>query len=62
MTCLLFLIDKEKESLGAFVKSPFRNYNKSKEKLEGHESTEYHKRVIERAYTVRVQVENIEAH
>ena len=36
LPCLLFLNDREKESLGVFVKTPFRNYNKSKEKLDAH--------------------------
>ena len=60
VTCLLFLTEKEKESLGAFVKTPFRNYNKSNEKLDGHESTEYHKRALDRVYTIRAQATNLE--
>lgn len=59
-TCLHFLNNKEKESLGIFNKTPFRNYNKSKEKMDGHSSTEYHKRALARSYTVRAQVANIE--
>ncbi|KAK2558879.1 Zinc finger MYM-type protein 1, partial [Acropora cervicornis] len=46
--CLLFLTTKEKDAaLGAFVKSAFKNYSKSKEKLDSHESADYHKRAEE---------------
>ena len=31
LECILFLTDSEKESLGAFVMTPFNNYKKSKE-------------------------------
>ena len=34
LSCVLFLTDVEKERLGAFVRAPFRNYNKSKELLD----------------------------
>ena len=60
VSCLLFLTDREKESLGAFVKTPFRNYNKSKEKLDSHETTEYHKRSLDRAACARAQLANVE--
>ena len=43
--CLLFLITKENDAvLEAFAKSAFKNYSKSKEKLDLHESTDYHKK------------------
>ena len=46
--CLLFLTTKEKDAaLGAFVKSAFKNYSKSKEKLDSHESADYHKRAVD---------------
>ena len=57
--CVLFLSDYENEKLGNFVKTPFRNYNKSKELLDGHESKEYHKRCIERACSIRAQQSNV---
>ena len=57
--CLLFLKDREKQSLGVFVKTPFRNYNKSKEKLDSHETTEYHKRSIDHAACIRAQMSHI---
>lgn len=60
VSCLLFLTDGEKEALGAFVKTPFRNYNKSKEKLDSHETNEYHKRSLDRAAYARAQLANIE--
>ena len=60
VSCLLFLTDREKESLGAFVKTPFRNYNKSKEKLDSHETTEYHKGSLDRAACARAQLANVE--
>ena len=45
--CLLFLITKEKDAaLGAFAKSAFKNYSKSKEKLD--ESADHHKKAEER--------------
>lgn len=58
--CLLFLTTKEKSSLGAFVTTAFRNYNKSKEKLDGHESTDYHNKAQERAMLIKAQLQNIE--
>lgn len=42
------------------MKTPFRNYNKSKEKFVGHEITEYHKKAFDRAYSVRAQGTDIE--
>ena len=42
MPCLLFLKDFEKASLGAFVRTPFNNYNKSKELFERHSKAKYH--------------------
>ena len=60
MSCPLFLTSGEKEALGAFVKTPFRNYNKSKEKLDSHETKEYHKTSLDRAACARAQLANIE--
>lgn len=60
MSCLLFLTEGEKEALGTFVKTPFRNYNKSKEKLDSHETNEHHKRSLDRAACARAQLANIE--
>ena len=62
LPCLLCLSDHEKELLGVFVKTPFRNYNKSKEFLSGHEEKKYHKICIERAGIIRGQIGNIESH
>ena len=46
--CLPFLTAKEKDAgLGAFVKSAFKNYRKSKEKLDFHGSADYHKKAEE---------------
>ena len=56
MSCPLFLISGEKEALG----TPFRNYNKSKEKLDSHETKEYHKTSLDRAACARAQLANIE--
>ena len=55
MICLLFLTEKEKSSLGAFVKKSFRNYNKSKEKLDGHENAAYHKKACDLMYQLQAQ-------
>ena len=58
--CLLFLTTKEKDAaLGAFVKSAFKNYSKSKEKLDSHESADYHKRAEERGLYAKTQLQNI---
>lgn len=59
LPCPLFLTDREKESLGAFVKTPFNNYNKSKELLDAHESKGYHQRSCERACIIRIQLVNV---
>ena len=57
---VLFLITNEKDAaLGAFVKSVFKNYSKSKEKLDSHESADYHKRAEERALHAKTQLQNI---
>ena len=40
--------------------SPFRTYNKSKEKFDGHKTKEHHKKAVERSYVVRAQVSNIQ--
>ena len=54
---LLFLTAKEKDTaLGAFVKSAFKNYSKSKEKLDSHESAE------ERGLYAKAQLQNIANH
>lgn len=58
--CLLFLTTKEKgAALGAFVKTAFKNYSKSKEKLDWHESAHYHKKAEERALYAKSQLQNI---
>ena len=50
LPCILFLSGSEKASLGAFVCTPFTNYNKSKELCEGHAKKEYHLRAMDRVY------------
>ena len=46
--------------MGAFVKSAFKNYSKSKEKLDSHESTaDYHKKAEERGLYAKTQLQNI---
>ena len=58
--CMLFLTSKEKDAaLGAFVKSSFKNYSKSKEKLDLHESADYHKKAEERGLYTKTQLQNI---
>ena len=42
LPCCLFLTDLQKEHLGAFVKSPFVNYNKANEVCKKQASKEYH--------------------
>ena len=42
----------------AFVKSAFKNYSKSKEKLDSHESADYHKKA-ERGLYAKTQLQNI---
>lgn len=56
----MFLTEGENEALGAFVKTRFRNYNKSKEKLDSHETNEYHKRSLDCAACARAQLANVE--
>ncbi len=53
MPCVLFLSEDEKRALGQFVTSPFLNFYKSKEMLDGHSSKGYHKIAIERAYSFK---------
>ena len=58
--CLLFLTAKEKDAaLGAFVKSAFKNYSKSKEKLDSHETADYYKKSEERRLYAKTQLQNI---
>ena len=59
--CVLFLTDVEKERLGAFVRAPFRNYNKSKELLDDHEKRAFHKTSMERASCTQSQQTNTES-
>ena len=61
LSCVLFLTDVEKERLGAFVRAPFRNYNKSKELLDGFEKRAFHKTSIERASCTQSQQTNAES-
>ena len=49
LPCFVFLTDLEKTSLGAFVKTAFVKYNKSKELLAGHLIKQYHLTAMERA-------------
>ena len=49
LPCFVFLTDLEKTSLGAFVKTAFVNYYKSKELLAGHSIKQYHLTAMERA-------------
>ena len=58
--CLLFLTAKEKvAALGAFVKSAVKNYSRSKEKLDSHESADYHKKAEERRLYAKTELQNI---
>ena len=58
--CLLFLTTKEKDAaLGAFVKSAFKNYSKSKRKLDSRESADYPKRAEECGLYAKTQLQNI---
>ena len=61
LSCVLFLTDVEKERLGAFVRAPFRNYNKSKELLDDHEKRAFHKTSMERASCTQSQQTNTES-
>ena len=56
LPCILFLSGSEKANLGAFVCTPFTNYNKSKELCEKHTKKEYHIRAIDRAYAFNAQI------
>ena len=47
--------------MGVFLKTPLINYNKSKEKLDARETTEYHKMCVQRAVCIRAQLANIES-
>lgn len=60
MPCPLFLTDGEKDALGVFVKTSFRNNNKSNENLDSHQTNEYHKRSLDHAACARAQLANIE--
>ena len=61
--CLLFLTTKEKDAvLGTFVKSAFKNYSKSKEKLDSHESADYHQKAEERGLYAKTQLQNVANH
>ena len=53
LPCVLFLTESEKAQLGAFVCTPFTNYNKSKEICEKHGKKEYHLRAVDRAYNFK---------
>ena len=46
----MFLTDSEKTHLGAFVCTPFKNYNKSKELMERHAKHAYHLRAVDHAF------------
>ena len=61
LSCVLFLTDVEKERLGAFVRAPFRNYNKSKELLDDHEKRTFHETSMERASCTQSQQTNTES-
>ena len=50
LPCILFLTDNEKTHLGAFVCTPFKNYNKSKELMERHAKHDYHLRAVDQAF------------
>ncbi|XP_062519282.1 uncharacterized protein LOC134194370 [Corticium candelabrum] len=60
---ILFLTPDEMRSLylGVFVRTPFVNYNKSKEIRGRHATTEYHSRAVDRAYYFRMHYFNPEA-
>ena len=47
--------------LGVFVRTPFVNYNKSKEIRGRHATTEYHSRAVDRAYHFRMHYSNPKA-
>jgi len=50
LPCILFLTDDEKANLGAFVCTPFKNCNKSKELMERHAKHAYHVRAVNNAF------------
>ena len=50
LPCILFLTENEKTHLAAFVCTPFKNYNKSKELMERHAKHGYHLRAVECAF------------
>ena len=50
---------REGHSVGAFVKSAFKSYSKSKEKLDSHESADYHKKAEECGLYAKTQLQNI---
>ena len=56
--CILFLTRSEKANLGAFVCTPFTNYNKSKKLCEKHAKKEYHLRAIDHAYAFKARIDN----
>ena len=58
LPCISFLSGSEKANLGAFVCTPFTNYNKSKELCEKHTKKEYHIRAIDRAYAFKQTCSN----
>jgi hypothetical protein len=41
------------------VKSPFKTYHKSKEKMDTHETTEYHKSALERGLCIKSQLQDL---
>ena len=59
LPCVLFLSDQEKQPLGAFVTTQFRNYNKATEILNSHENKEYHKLCLQKANVARSQMKNL---
>ena len=50
-----------KERLGAFVRTPVRNYNKSKDIFDDHEKRAFHKTSMERASCTQSQQTNTES-
>ena len=60
LPCIFFLNQSERASLGVFVKTPFVNYNKSKEICRKHAQTDYHSRAVTRAYHFRKNYSNPE--
>lgn len=60
LSCIFFLNQSERASLGVFVKTPFVKYNKSKEICRKHAQTDYHSRAVTRAYHFRTNYSNPE--